>query len=49
MKDILSDLAMKANEMFPLQTCSVNEVKKSTLKDFLERLKVIMQQKYYRH
>ncbi|NP_001297120.1 interleukin-4 [Mustela lutreola] len=30
-------------------TCSVNEVKKSTLKDFLERLKVIMQQKYYRH
>ncbi|XP_006734746.1 interleukin-4 [Leptonychotes weddellii] len=30
-------------------TCSVNEVKKSTLKDFLERLKAIMQRKYYRH
>ncbi|XP_049505124.1 interleukin-4 [Panthera uncia] len=28
------------------RTCSVNEVKKSTLKDFLERLKAIMQKKY---
>ncbi|NP_001291840.1 interleukin-4 precursor [Ailuropoda melanoleuca] len=30
-------------------TCSVNEVKKSTLRDFLERLKAIVQRKYYRH
>ncbi|KAB0406504.1 hypothetical protein E2I00_002373 [Balaenoptera physalus] len=27
-------------------TCSVNEAKKSTLKDFLERLKTIMKEKY---
>ncbi|TEA28873.1 hypothetical protein DBR06_SOUSAS4010090 [Sousa chinensis] len=27
-------------------TCSVNEAKKSTLKDFLERLKMIMKEKY---
>ncbi|VFV26373.1 interleukin-4 precursor [Lynx pardinus] len=31
------------------RTCSVNEVKKSTLKDFLERLKAIMQKKYSKH
>lgn len=35
--------------MFLLQNCSVNEVKKSTLRDFLERLKAIVQRKYYRH
>lgn len=34
------------NEMFLLQTCSVHEAKKSTLKDFLERLKTIMKEKY---
>ncbi|XP_057604780.1 interleukin-4 isoform X1 [Hippopotamus amphibius kiboko] len=28
------------------KTCSVNESKKSTLKDFLERLKTIMKEKY---
>uniref|UniRef100_A0A673U4Y8 Interleukin-4 n=1 Tax=Suricata suricatta TaxID=37032 RepID=A0A673U4Y8_SURSU len=28
------------------KTCSVNEVKKTTLKDFLERLKAIMQKIY---
>nr|P55030.1 RecName: Full=Interleukin-4; Short=IL-4; AltName: Full=B-cell stimulatory factor 1; Short=BSF-1; AltName: Full=Lymphocyte stimulatory factor 1; Flags: Precursor [Felis catus]CAA60856.1 interleukin-4 [Felis catus] len=31
------------------RTCSVNEVKKCTLKDFLERLKAIMQKKYSKH
>uniref|UniRef100_A0A673UGG8 Interleukin-4 n=1 Tax=Suricata suricatta TaxID=37032 RepID=A0A673UGG8_SURSU len=40
---------LSTNEVFLLQTCSVNEVKKTTLKDFLERLKAIMQKIYSKH
>ncbi|XP_041620255.1 interleukin-4 [Vulpes lagopus] len=44
LRGLYRNLSSMANK-----TCSMNEVKKSTLKDFLERLKVIMQKKYYRH
>ncbi|XP_047634554.1 interleukin-4 isoform X3 [Phacochoerus africanus] len=45
MKSLLSGLDRNLSSMANM-TCSVHEAKKSTLKDFLERLKTIMKEKY---
>ncbi|XP_036168497.1 interleukin-4 [Myotis myotis] len=43
---ILSGLDRNLSSMANKTSCPVNEAKKRTLKDFLERLKTIMQEKY---
>uniref|UniRef100_A0A8C3YAJ1 Interleukin-4 n=1 Tax=Catagonus wagneri TaxID=51154 RepID=A0A8C3YAJ1_9CETA len=45
MTNLLSGLDRNLSSMANM-TCSVHEAKKSTLKDFLERLKTIMKEKY---
>ncbi|XP_046524242.1 interleukin-4 isoform X2 [Equus quagga] len=45
-KECLSGLDRNLKGMANRTCCTVNEAKKSTLKDFLERLKTIMKEKY---
>nr|AAB87701.1 interleukin-4 precursor [Equus caballus] len=45
-KECLSGLDRNLKGMANGTCCTVNEAKKSTLKDFLERLKTIMKEKY---
>ncbi|XP_037365557.1 interleukin-4 [Talpa occidentalis] len=43
---LVKGLSRNISSMANMPYCPVNEAKKNTLKDFLERLKTIMQEKY---